>query len=187
MMHSKDITRIAGKYEFGLELIELLMADSRNRPTWFVKTHVTGILDVLESPEVLDGTGKKVNDLYNRMITEYNARARQTNDSEIKLSRGSSDAQILKVRYRNIDETVGPLEFEFGYEIDNEKVEEIIQKLESNDIKKSSKKHVIWECEYCNKEFKTKKETEKHEMKCGQKNKESWFKNFKEDLNNLKS
>ena len=111
----QDITRTTGKYKLGLELIELLMADSRNRPTWFVKTHVTGILDVLESPEVIDGTGKKVNDLYNRIITEYNAHVRQTGDSEVKFIRGSSNAQILKVRYRNVEEKapVDPLEFEF--------------------------------------------------------------------------
>lgn len=111
----ENITRTAGKYTFELKLTEVLMADSRNSPSWFSQSSVIGVLDVLESMDVLDGTGQKVNDLYNRIIMEYNARARQTGDSGVKFIRGSSNAQILKVRYQNVDEKapVGPLEFNF--------------------------------------------------------------------------
>ncbi len=74
---------------------------------------------------------------------------------------------------------------EFGYEIDEENVEGLIQQLESGSDQKSNKKYVIWNCEYCQKEFTSKKEAEKHERRCKQNRRESWFRNLKEDLSNL--
>lgn len=109
----EDITRITGKYDFGLKLTDILMTDSRNSPNWFSQDLVTGVLDVLESPEVVEGTGKKVENLFNRVITEYNARSRQF--GELKLIRGGNNARILKVKYQTANDKVpsDSLEFEF--------------------------------------------------------------------------
>lgn len=98
-MTSQNVTRTAGKYKLELYLTDVLVENSRNNPIWFSQNLVVGVLDTIESPEILEGMGKKVDDLYKRLATEHNAFARQRG-ADSKLAWGGINAKISKVRYQ---------------------------------------------------------------------------------------
>jgi hypothetical protein len=106
MIGETEITRMGtGGYSLGFELKDIFIEDNRNSAKWVSQGLVTGIMDVLESPNVLeDGTGEAVDKLYKRIVTERNALARQGSFGDFKLTRDGSNARILKVRYQTIND-----------------------------------------------------------------------------------
>jgi hypothetical protein len=116
MIGETEITRMGtGGYSLGFELKDIFIEDNRNSPVWFPKDYVVGMLDTLESYDVVDGMGGKVDDLYKRIATENNAILRQRG-AEFKLIKGGTRAQILKVRYQAVNERNSPESLEVVFQ-----------------------------------------------------------------------
>jgi len=115
MVGETSITRIGTEgAALGFYLSDILIGDSRNRSDWFPQGGVIGIIDVLESPELLeDGMGKSVDNLYKRIAIERNACAGQRGAADFKLAFGGVNARILEVRYQTVNERIPRVAREF--------------------------------------------------------------------------
>ena len=96
---------------FGLYLDEVSIEDSLNGHQYFPAKYVPGMLDFLQSPNVRDGfnrvfqpgkvgTGEKVDDLYQKIVLQYNSDDGVNRRRESPLIAGGKNARILDVRYR---------------------------------------------------------------------------------------
>lgn len=97
--------------KFGLYLDEVSIEDSLNGHQYFPAQYVPGMLDFLQSPNVRDGfnrifqprkvgTGEKVDDLYQKIVLQYNSDEGVNRGRKSPLIAGGENARILDVRYR---------------------------------------------------------------------------------------